>query len=31
MQYVVGIVIVFLFAVCIWGIIDAINQINKLK
>ena len=31
MQYVVGIVIVSLFIICMWGIVDAINQINKLK
>jgi hypothetical protein len=29
MEYVVGITIVFLFGVCIWGIIDVIRQLNK--
>ena len=30
MQYVAGIVIVFLFAVCVYGLIDIIKQIGKL-
>jgi hypothetical protein len=30
MQYVVGLVIVFLFVVCVAGIIDVINQLNKM-
>jgi hypothetical protein len=30
MQYVAGIVIVFLFTVCVAGIIDVIKQIGKL-
>ena len=29
MEYVAGIIIVFLFGVCIWGIIDVIRQLNK--
>jgi hypothetical protein len=29
MEYVAGIIIVFLFGVCIWGIIDVIHQLNK--
>lgn len=31
MQYVTGIVILFLFGVCIYGIVDIIKQINKIK
>ena len=29
MEYVVGSVIIFLFAVCFYGIIDTIRQLNK--
>ena len=31
MEYVAGIIIVFLFGVCIWGIIDVIRQLNKQR
>jgi hypothetical protein len=30
MQYIVGLVIAFLFGVCVYGIIDTINQLNKM-
>jgi hypothetical protein len=29
MEYVVGISIVLLYGVCMWGIIDTIRQLNK--
>ena len=31
MQYVVGLIITFLFGVCVYGLIDIFKQINKLK
>ena len=30
MQYVAGLVIVFLFGICVYGLIDIIKQISKL-
>ena len=31
MEIAVGLAILFLFGVCIYGIVDVIRQINKLK
>lgn len=30
MEYIVGIMILFVFAVCIYGLIDVIRQLNKM-
>lgn len=30
MQYIVGIMILFVFGVCLYGIVDMIKQLNKM-